>query len=99
MLAQFLYNSSIIEITFVTLFYANFDYESMAYREFGISNINNELARVTVDKIKDLYYMLFKEFKFVIERNAYYYNKRYSQESILKEGDKVYLIRKNINIK
>ena len=71
----------------------------MAYKELGISNINNKLAWVIVNKIKNLYYMLFKEFKFVVERNIYYYNKRYSQKSILKEGDKIYLVKKNINIK
>jgi len=71
----------------------------MVYRELGISNINNKLVQVIIDKIKDLYHMLFKELKFIAKRNAYYYNKRYSQKLMLKEGDKVYLVRKNINIK
>ena len=71
----------------------------MAYKELEISNINNKFTWIIVDKIKDLYYILSKELKFIAERNVYYYNKRYSQESILKERDKVYLIRKNINIK
>ena len=65
-----------METIFVTLFYANFGYEFVAYRELGIFNINNKLARVTIDKIKDLYHILFKEFKFVTERNIYYYNKK-----------------------
>jgi len=71
----------------------------MAYRKPRIPNINNKLTRVTINKIKNLYYILFKELKFIIEKNAYYYNKRYNQKLILKEGDKVYLVRKNINIK
>ena len=61
--------------------------------------VDNQLARVTVDKIRDLYKELAEELQFIIERNAYYYNQKYSQKPILKEKDKVYLVRKNINIK
>ncbi len=35
----------------------------------------------------------------IFERNAYYYNKQYNQEPILKKENKVYLVRKNIKTK
>lgn len=37
--------------------------------------------------------------KFVVERNIYYYNRKYNQELILKEKDKIYLFWKNIETK
>ena len=98
-LAQFAYNSSETETTFVILFFANFGYEPIAYREPGTPEVDNQLARVTVDKIRDLHKELAEELQFVAERNAHYYNQRCSQEPTLKEGDKVYLVRKNINTK
>jgi len=98
-MAQFSYNSSTTETTLVTPFYANFGYEPVAYREPGMTDVDNQLARVQVDKIKNLHQQLAEELQFVTERNAHYYNKRRSQEPTLKEGDKVYLVRKNINTK
>ena len=98
-LAQFAYNSSETETTLVTPFFANFGYEPIAYREPGTPEVDNQLARVTVDKIRDLHKELAEELQFVAERNAHYYNQRRSQEPTLKEGDKVYLVRKNINTK
>ena len=61
--------------------------------------VNNQLTRVTVDKIRDLYKKLAEKLQFVAEKNTYYYNQKYSQKPILKERDKVYLVKKNINIK
>jgi len=64
-----------------------------------MSEIDNQLARIIIDKIKDLYKKLAEELQFVAERNIYYYNQKYSQKPILKKRNKVYLVRKNINIK
>src|SRR5690349_2319368 len=36
------------------------------------------------------------DLKFITERTASYYNKKHSIGPILKEGDRVYLLRKNI---
>jgi len=57
------------------------------------------LARVIVNKIKNLYKKLAEKLQFIAEKNTYYYNQRYSQKPILKEKNKIYLVRKNINIK
>lgn len=61
--------------------------------------IDNQLARIIVNKIRNLYKKLAEKLQFVTEKNTYYYNQRYNQKSILKKENKVYLVRKNINIK
>ena len=96
LIAQFAYNSSTTETTLVTLFYANLSYTPEAYRELGILNVDNKRARVHVEDLANLHSQLSKELQFVAERNAYYYNKRRSQELTLVLGDRVYLLRVNI---
>ena len=96
LIAQFAYNSSTTETTLVTLFYANLSYTLEAYREPGITNIDNKRACVHVKNLADLHVKLSKELRFVAERNAYYYNKKRSQELTLVLGDRVYLLRTNI---
>jgi transposase InsO family protein len=98
-LAQFAYNSSTTETTLVTPFYANFGYEMVAYREPGVTDVDNQSARIQVAHIKKLHKELAAELQFVAERNAHYYNKKRSQEPTLIEGDRVYLLRTNINTK
>ncbi|EDN91529.1 hypothetical protein SS1G_00932 [Sclerotinia sclerotiorum 1980 UF-70] len=98
-LAQFAYNSSASETTQVTPNYANFGYELVAYREPGIPEVENQSAMVQTERLKEVHKELAAELKFVAERNAHYYNKKRSQEPTLKEGDKVYLLRKNIETK
>ena len=48
------------------------------------------------EKLKQLQIQLVKDIEFLAARAAYYYNKKKSEESDLKEGDSVYLIRRNI---
>ena len=95
-LAQFAYNSSITDTTKVSPFYANFGYELSAYNEPHSTNIDNQLARTQADEIKELHKELAEELRFVAEKSALYYNAKRSQEPTLKEGDKVYLLRRNI---
>lgn len=60
-LAQFVYNSLITEITLITLFYANFGYELIVYKEPGITQVNNQLAQLQIDEIKTLHKTLAEE--------------------------------------
>jgi len=39
-----------------------------------MSKVDNQLARITVDKIRDLYKKLAKKLQFITKRNTYYYN-------------------------
>lgn len=98
-LAEFAYNSSTTETTKVTPFFANYGYEPVAYREPNVIVEDNDAARIQVQKIQDLHKELAEELQFVAEKNAHYYNKTRSQEPTLQEGDRVYLLRKNINTK
>lgn len=77
-LAKFAYNSSTTKTTKKTLFYTNYRYELVAYRELGITNIENEFAKTQVFGIKELHSQLAKNLQFVAKRNAHYYNKKYS---------------------
>jgi hypothetical protein len=98
-LAEFAYNSSTSETIKVTPFFANYGYELEAYREPINSYEDNQNARVKIENIKDLHTRLSEDLAFIAERNAYYYNKTRSQEPTFKEGDRVYLLRKNITTK
>jgi len=39
----------------ITLFYTNFRYELIVYRELGTTAVDNKLTRIQVFKIKELY--------------------------------------------
>ena len=52
-----------------------------------------------VDRIKVLHEELLLDIKFTLQRSAFYYNKKRSIEPTLKEGDKVYLLCRNIKMK
>ena len=57
---------------------------------------NAKQAIVQVDNIKALHEELALDIKFISQKSAAYYNKSRSMEPTLKEGDKVYLLRRNI---
>ena len=98
-MAQFAYNSSTTETTKLSPFFANYGYELSAYREAQPTGSENQLARVQTEEIRNLHKNLADDLQFVAEKNAYYYNQGRSQEPTLREGDKVYLIRRNIKTK
>jgi transposase InsO family protein len=98
-MAQFSYNSSVTETTQISLFKANYGYEISAFNEPYRTSIDNETGRILANDLRSLHKELVEQLKFVAERNASYYNKKRSQEPTLKEGDKVYLDRRNIRTK
>ena len=51
---------------------------------------------VKVEELKALHEELSLDIKFIIVRSTIYYNKKHSIGPTLKEGEKVYLLRKNI---
>jgi hypothetical protein len=99
LIAQFSYNSSVTETTQISLFKANYRYEISAFNEPYQTSIDNEAGRILANDLWSLYKELIEQLKFVTERNAFYYNKKRSQELTLKERDKVYLDRRNIRTK
>lgn len=98
-LAQFSYNSATTESTKVSPFFANYGYEPKAYQHPCTVTSEAQDARIQVDRLKSLRERLAEDIQFVAARSAMYYNKHRSMEPTLKEGGKVYLIRRNIKTK
>ena len=98
-IAQFAYNSADSETTKVSPFHANFGYNPTAYGTPMADGIMSQGAITRVDELKLLHEELATDINFLAQRSAIYYNKHRSVEPTLKEGDKVWLIRKNIKTK
>ena len=96
--AQLAYNSAATETTGVSSFYANYGFNLATNEARGLVTIAQR-ARVQVDRLKDLHEMLQRDIKFTSERSAVYHNKKRDRGPTLKEGDKVYLLRRNIKTK
>ena len=52
-----------------------------------------------IDKIKELYKQMARDIIFINIQTAKYYNSKKVRGLTFKEGDKVYLLRKNIRVK
>jgi hypothetical protein len=98
-LAQYAYNSSDIETFGVSPFYANYGYTPTAYGTALPDDARSDKAQITVDTLKEVHEMMAEEIKWLSERSAHYYNKKHSMEPTLEEGDRVYLLRRNIKTK
>ena len=99
-MAQFAYNSSKSSTTGKTPFYANYGYEPTAYRETapttnGIQGINEKASR-KVEELRSLHDKLREKIAQGNEKMAQQANKKRIEGPILREGDKVYLLTKNL---
>jgi hypothetical protein len=97
--AQFAVNSAMAETTQVSPFYANYGFDPVASLPPRENESPAQAAILMVDEINGLQEQLALDIKFINERSAHYYNQRRSVEPTLKEGDKVYLLRRNIKTK
>lgn len=95
-MAQFAYNSAMTETTKVSPFFANYGFQPEAYRHPRQDDTRAEQAIITVERLKGFHEQLATDIEFLNERSAAYANRKRSMEPALKEGDKVYLLRKNI---
>ena len=95
---QLAYNSAATETTEVSSFYANYSFNLAMNEVRGLVTIA-QWARVQVNHLKNLHEMLQRDIKFASERSAVYHNKKRDRGPTLKEGDKVYLLRRNIKTK
>jgi transposase InsO family protein len=98
-LAQFAYNSSESEGTGRTPFFANYGYTPEAYKPPLIDKAHAQQAMIKVDELTELHLELKTDIEFIAQRSAMYYNNKHSVEPELKEGEKVYLLRKNVQTK
>jgi hypothetical protein len=94
-LAQFAYNSAASEATGHSPFYLNYRYQPVAYRAPFTTDHLLEQAVLKVVELKNLQQDLKTDLEFLQARTAHYYNKKRIEGPTLKEGDRVYLLRKN----
>ncbi|KAI1869633.1 uncharacterized protein JN550_005614 [Neoarthrinium moseri] len=97
-IAQFAYNSSETESIGTTPFYANYGFNPDMTKE-PLPGILAEKAITHADKLQDLQRNLQQELLFLQQRMKEWNNKKRVRGPTLKEGDPVYLLRKNIKTK
>jgi len=95
-LAQFAYNSAKQETTQISPFFANYGFKTELYRQELLDTVLAQKAHITVEQLKALHQQLSRDIAFIALRTAKYYNKKREDAPTLKEGDKVYLLRRNI---
>jgi len=98
-LAQFAYNSATNETTKYSPFYVNYGYKPQAYREPLADRTRAQTAITDATEIQDLWQQLSLDIQFFNHRMATYANRKRSVEPPLQKGDKVYLLRRNIDTK
>jgi len=95
-MAQFTYNNKKSATTGVSPFYANYGRELEFSREPKNLVRIAETARLQVEELKHLHQELSKDLEMEAYRMARWANKKRLEGPRLREGDKVYLLRKNI---
>jgi hypothetical protein len=89
----------VAENTKISLAYATYKYNPEAYRSVITSEVNNQVVTLQVLDLKTLYEELAVDLVFFTKKTISYYDIYYNIEPTLKEKDKIYLIRRNIQIK
>ena len=91
-MAQFTFNNAEHLMTKVTLFYANYGYHPLLYGQPQKSDSVSKAAEQTMKKLKNLHKQLSKDINFMNLWSTIYYNKGHMDGSILKRGEKVFLL-------
>ena len=94
--AQFAYNSARSGTTGSTPFAALYGYEPEITREARSIKTIAEKARTSVAELRKLHTELAADIRFISERAAIYQNKKREDAPPFREGEKVYLLRRNI---
>ena len=80
-------------------FFANYDYHSVTMRESRRFAKIVQKASIKIIQMRILHDKLQKNIQFLSYCAAHYYNKRRSKSPIFLEGNKIYLLQKNIKTK
>jgi len=94
--AQLAYNSTATTTTGISPFYANYGYNPSVAGEPRNLRVWTQQAIIDARKLKALHSEISRDLEFVARRTAHYYNKKRLEGPRLREGDKVYLLRRNI---
>jgi hypothetical protein len=95
-MAQIAYNNKLSEATGVTPFFANHGRHPNLFTRSFDSNIRTELAITSVSKLKEIHEKSLENIAKAQSRAISYTNKKRKTAPLLKEGDKVYLLTKNL---
>jgi hypothetical protein len=94
--AQLAYNSTSTSTTGISPFFANYGYNpSASLKARGMVKVT-EKAKITVKKLKDLHQELTRDIEWMSLRSLLYYNSKRLKGPRLREGNQVYLLRRNI---
>ena len=96
--AQLAYNTAESEATGTSPFFANYGTDPDLVKS-TLGDTNNTAATVKATEIRELHQELRKELSFVNKKMAHYANRQRVKGPPLKEGDAVYLSRRNIKTK
>jgi hypothetical protein len=97
-LAQYAYNSSKNSVTGYSPFFANYGYEPQIRKEIQ-SESWSQKARVKAENLQKLHKQLSNDIDFICQKTQEYYNQRRKDAPHFKEGDSVYILRRNIKTK
>ena len=97
-MAQFAYNSSDNEAMKMSPFYANYGYNPTAHGERR-DTTTSQAASQEVEKLRELQGNLQRDLILIQHRMKKYYDKNRMKGPSFEEGDKVYLLRRNIKTK
>ena len=70
----------------------NYSYNSKLFLKLKEVKMWAEKANVNASKLYMLYQKLWTDIEFLTYRSAFYYNKHYTEASMLKKRNKVYLL-------
>ena len=77
----------------------NYRYIPEVYKVLLIDLVYTYQVTLKVEELKDLYQELVIDIQFISQCTILYYNQKHSIGPELKDGNKVYLLRKNIRTK
>ena len=93
---QIAYNTSVNQITDITSFFMNHEYNANLFQESREAMTLIKQVNIIVTEMQTLHKKLKQDIEFLLHRSVFYHNKHCAEASISKKKDKVYLLWKNI---
>ena len=87
-----MYNTSVNQITDITSFFVNYEYNINLFQESKKAIVLTEQVNIIVTEMQTLHKKLKQDIKFLSHRLVFYHNKHCAEASMLKKRNKVYLL-------